>query len=305
VLEDGVLFRHAENEYFLTAAEPNLGYFSGLVGSLQVSIEDVSLAHGTLALQGPRSRAILEGLAPEVTSLPFFAMTPAKVAGHAVTISRTGFTGDLGYELMVPTESALPVLDAVLEAGVPHRLRPLGNDALGILRIEAGLPLIHVDFSSARLAYNAHEKFTPQELGLGWLLKSIDDDTRPFIGRRAIRRELAEGSSRWATVGVVIDRKAFHDLWTDAGLVPTYDETPAAWESMLYDDDGERAGYAPSLVYSPVLQRYIAMARVRPELAAVGTRVHVEQTVNHEYTSVPAMVTSLPFYNPERKTATP
>jgi aminomethyltransferase len=174
-----------------------------------------------------------------------------------------------------------------------------------MVRIEAGLPLIHVDFDSARLAYTKHEKFTPQELGLGWLLKSIDDDTRPFIGRQAIRRELAEGSSRWSTVGVVIDRRAYHDLWTDAGLVPAYDENPAAWESMLYDDDGERAGYAPSLMYSPVLQRYIAMARVRPELAEVGTRVHVEQTVNHEYTSVPAVVTRLPFYNPERKTATP
>ena len=108
VLEDGVLFRHADNEYLLTAAEPNLGYLSGLVGSLEVSITDVSDQYGTLAIQGPRSRAILETLAPEVSTLPFFAMTPAKVAGHPVTISRTGFTGDLGFELMVPAESALP-----------------------------------------------------------------------------------------------------------------------------------------------------------------------------------------------------
>ena len=305
VLEDGVLFRHGENDYLLTSAEPNLGYLCGLIGSLDVVIADVSDQYGTLVLQGPRSRAILESLAPEVTSLPFFAMTPAKVAGHAVTISRTGFTGDLGFELMVPVESALPVLDAVLAAGEPHGLRMLGNDALGMVRIEAGLPLIHVDFNSARLAYNAHEKFTPHDLGLGWLIKGIDDDSRPFIGRRAIRRELVEKTSRWATVGVMVDRQAYHDLFTKAGVVPLYDENPATWDTMLYDDSGAPAGYAPSLMYSPVLQRHIAMARVRPDLAALGTRVHVEQTVNHAYTSVPAVVTRLPFYNPERKTATP
>ncbi len=303
VLEDGVLFRHAPDEFMLTAAEPNLSHLRERARGKDVEIVDVSEEYAVLALQGPRARAILEPLAPEIAELRYFDFTPAKVAGHAVTISRTGFTGDLGYELMIPADDALAVLDAVVEAGEPHGLRPFGEEALNMARIEAGLPLIGVEFTSARYAYNDAERFTPTELGLGWLLRGIDDDSRPFIGRDAIRRELAEKTSRWATVGIVVDWLAFQELHTSHGLVPVMDEIPVPWETMLYDDAGERAGYATSLMYSPMLQRYLGIARVKPEHAAVGTVVHVEQTVNHEYLTVPAEVTTLPFFNPERKLA--
>ena len=119
-----------------------------------------------------------------------------------MTVSRTGFTGDLGYELRIPADDALPVLDAVMEAGEPHRMRPFGDQALNMLRIEAGLPLIGVEFTSSRYAFNDHDRFTPDELGFGWLLKGIDDETRPFVGRRAILAERANGTSRWKTVGL-------------------------------------------------------------------------------------------------------
>jgi len=303
VLEDGVLFRHSGDEFLLTAAEPNLSYLQDRALGKRVEIVDASEEYAVLALQGPRSRAILEPLAPEIAGLTYFGFTPAKVAGHPVTISRTGFTGDLGYELMIPAEDALAVLDAIIEAGEPHALRPFGEEALNMARIEAGLPLIGVEFSSARYAYNDSERFTPTELGLGWLLRGIDDDTRPFVGRNAIRRELAEGTSRWATVGVELDQRAYFELFDSHGLIPVMDESPVAWETMLYDDTGARAGYATSLMYSPMLQRYLGIARVRPELAAAGTTVHVEQTVNHEYLTVPGRVTTLPFFNPERKLA--
>jgi aminomethyltransferase len=303
VLEDGVLLRHSADEFLLSAAQPNAGYLRSLVGHLDVEIVDVSTEFASLAVQGPRSRTILAQLMPEVTSLGYFALAPAKVAGIPVVVSRTGFTGDLGFELWVPAESALTVLDAVIEVGEPYGLRPFGNDALNMARIEAGLPLLGVEFSSARFSYTEHERFTPQELGLGWLLRTIDDDSRPFIGRAALRREAAEGTSRWATVGLVIDWRAYYDLYAGEGLIPRYDELPAPWETMLYDDDGERAGYATSLMYSPVLQRYIAMARVRPELSGLGTVVHVEQSVNHRYVTVPAAVSPMPFFNPERKVA--
>jgi glycine cleavage system T protein (aminomethyltransferase) len=303
VLEDGVLFRHASDEFMLTAAEPNLSRLEDLALGKDVEIVEVSEDHAVLAVQGPRSRAILEPLAPEIADLRYFSFTPAKVAGKAVTISRTGFTGDLGYELMVPADDALAVLDAVIEAGEPHQLRPFGEEALNMARIEAGLPLIGVEFSSARYAYNDAERFTPTELGLGWLLRGIDDDSRPFVGRTAIRRELADKSSRWATVGIAFDQVAYFELFDSHGLIPVMDENPAAWETMLYDDSGERAGYATSLMYSPVMQRYLGIARVRPELADPGTTVHVEQTVNHEYLTVPAAITALPFFNPERKLA--
>ncbi len=303
VLEDGVLFRHSTDEVMLTTAHPNLGYLTALIGRLDVEVVDVSTDYASLAVQGPRSRTILSALAPEMTELPYFGLVSAKLAGVPVTVSRTGFTGDLGYELMLPAESALDVLDALVETGAPHGLKPFGNQALDIARIEAGLPLIGVDFDTARLAYTDHDRFTPRELGLGWLIRELDDDSRPFIGRAALRREAAEDSARWATVGLMLDWKAYEELYQGEGLLAPYDEIPLAWETMLYDAEGGRAGYATSMTYSPLLQRYVALARVRPELSALGTTVHVEQSVNHRYLTVPASVTALPFYAPERKTA--
>jgi aminomethyltransferase len=303
VLEDGVVFRHADNEFLLTSAEPNLGYLSDLVGRLEVSIEDATEEYGMLAVQGPRSKVILGKLAPEVEGLPYFGHTEAKIAGAPVTISRTGYTGDLGYEVRVGSDDALGVLDAVIEAGQGHGFRPFGEEALLMTRIEAGLVLINVEFSSSRLAWTDHDRITPKELGFGWMLKGIDADDRPFIGRNAIRRELAEGTSRWASVGILLDYADYERVYAEAGLIAPRDETPLDWESMLYDDDGERVGYATSLMYSPVLQRHIAMARVRPDLGAPGSRVNVELTINHEYVTVAAEVTRLPFFNPPRKTA--
>ena len=301
VLEDGVVFRHSSDEFLLTAAQPNAGYLTSLIGKLDVEVLDVSAQWASLAVQGPKSREILATLAPEVLDLSFFALTPAKVAGVPVTISRTGFTGDLGFELVIPAESALTVLDAIIAAGEPYRMAPFGNVALNMVRIEAGLPLYGAEFTSARYAYTDHDRFTPQELGLGWLIKNLDDDSRPFIGRRALQREAAEGSARWATVGIVVDWKAYHDIYEADGLVPPKDAEPVGWETMLYDDSGDRAGYATSYMYSSMMQGHIGMARVRPELAAAGSTVHVETSVNHRYVNIPARVTPLPFFKPERK----
>jgi aminomethyltransferase len=303
VLEDGVLFRHSATDFLLTAAEPNLGYLSDLIGRLEVTVEDVTDEFGMLAVQGPRSRAILGKVAAGVEGLAYFEHTDTKIGNAPVTISRTGYTGDLGYEVRVARDEALGVLDAVIDAGEGHGLRPFGEEALLMTRIEAGLVLINVEFSSSRLAYTDHDRITPKELGFGWMLKGIDDDDRAFIGRNAIRRELAEKTSRWATVGLVLDWADYDRVYNQAGLIPPKDETPLDYESMLYDDDGERIGYATSLMYSPMLQRHIAMARVRPDLAASGTRVNLELTINHHYETVLAEVTRLPFFNPPRKTA--
>ncbi len=303
LLEDGVLFRHAADEFLLTCAEPNLGYLRDLADGFDVTIADVSADYAVLAVQGPRAREILSQLSPDVAALRYFALAKTSIAGIPITVSRTGFTGDLGYELMIPAGEALKVLDAVIEAGTPYGMRPFGEEALLMCRIEAGLVLIGVDFTSARYAYNDSERLTPIELGLGWLLRNIDDDTRPFIGRDALRRELRDKTSRYRTVGLMLDWAAYDTLYRDAGLTPPKDETPLAWESMLYDDAGERIGYAPSMMYSPVLQRHIAIALVHPDHAEPGTVVHVEQTIQHEYTSCPATVTTLPLFNPARKTA--
>ncbi len=311
VLEDGVLFRHSATEFLLTCAEPNLGYFAGLIGRLDVQLEDATTDFGMLAVQGPRSRDILAQLAPEVTGLAFFDLVQTTIGAAAVTISRTGYTGDLGFEVFVRTDDAIGVLDAVLAAGVPYGLRPFGEQALLMARIEAGLVLINVEFSSSRFAFTDQQRVTPVELGFGWMLRGIEADDRPFIGRTAIRREITDRTSRWSTVGLLLDWADWNRLYTEAGLIPPKDETPLPYESMLYrtgagigaDGPGERIGYATSVMYSPILQRHIAIARVRPDLAAVGTRVHLELTIDHEYRTVAADVAKLPLFNPERKTA--
>jgi aminomethyltransferase len=307
-LEDGVVFRHSDDDWLLTAADPNLGYLESLVGRQRVAIEDVSDAYGMLAVQGPRSREILAKVAPEVEDLAFFGLTPAKIGAAPVTISRTGYTGDLGFEVLVEADDALVVLDKIIQAGEGNGLRPFGEDALMSLRIEAGLSLINVEFSSARFAFTDAERFTPKELGFGWMLgkggSALGED-RPFIGRRAIERELRDGTSRWATVGLWVDWQEYARLHTERGLVVPKDERPVPWESMLYagPDRDQRAGYATSLMYSPMLQRHIAIARVLPEYAAKGSTVHLELTVDHEYLSVPATTDRMPLFNPARKTS--
>src|SRR3954471_14890490 len=308
VLEDGVVFREADDDWLLTAADANLGYLESLRGRLRVEIEDVSENYGILAVQGPRSREILATLAPEGNELAFFGLTPAKIGGAPGTISRTGYTGDLGFEVFVEADDALGVLDKIIQAGEGNGFRPFGEDALNALRVEAGLSLINVEFSSARYAFTDAERFTAKELGFGWMLgkdgAALGED-RPFVGRRAIERELRENTSRWATVGLWVDWAEYAKLHTDRGLLVPKDENPVGWESMLYGgpDRDERVGYATSLMYSPVLQRHIAIARVHPDHSARGSVVHVELTVDHEYLSVPATTDRLPLFNPPRKTS--
>ncbi len=305
VMEDGVVFRHSETDFTLTAARPNLGWFSDLVGRLDVRLEDVSDDHGILAVQGPRSRTVLSSLMPEAESLGFFEHTQATLADASVRLSRTGYTGDLGFEITVEAEHALPVLDAVLRAGAGHGIRPFGEEALMMLRIEAGLPLVDVEWTSSRLAFTDHERVTPTELGLGWMLRDVREEGRPFVGRDEIRRELAAGTSRWRTVGVVVDWEDWDRLHREEGLLPAKDEHPLGYESLLYDAraGGTQVGYVTSFLYSPVLQRHIGLARVRPDLASPGTEVHLEVAVHHHNATVLARTARLPLFNPARKTA--
>ena len=303
VMEDGVVFRHSETDFLLTSARPALGWFADLGSRMRVELEDVSDEHGMLAVQGPRSRAVLAALIPEAEKLAFFDHAPAKAAGAAVTLSRTGYTGDLGYELTVGSDDAVAVLDAVLEAGEGHGMRPFGEEALMTLRIEAGLALVDVEWTNSRLAFADAQRVTPKELGLGWMLRGVRDGSRSFLGSEAIRRELLEGTSRWATTGIVVDWAEWDALHRDAGLLPPKSENTLPYASMLYDDQHHEIGYCTSFVYSPVLQRHIGLARVRPELAAADTSLRLEIALLHHNTTVGVRTTKLPFFNPERKTA--
>lgn len=303
VLEDGVIQRRGEDEYLLTSAEPNYAYFADRIGRLRVTMQEVSLDIGALAVQGPRARDLLCRLVPDVGQLPFFGITTGRIAGRPVTVSRTGYTGDLGYEIWVETPDALSMWDALWDAMDGHGVLPFGLAPLYMLRIEAGLLLLAVDFDSSRYAFNDAHRSTPIELGWSWMFKGLTDDERPFIGRHALVREIADKTSRWRMAGLMVDWEDYERVYTAAGLIPPKDHAPVHEDWMVYDDDRQRVGYATSFMYSPVLQRHIALARIRPDLARAGTRVHLEFTVDHRYQQVAAHVVRLPFFNPQRKTA--
>jgi aminomethyltransferase len=303
VMHDGVVFRHSSDEFLLTAARPALSWFEELGSGLRVELEDDTEGYGMLAVQGPRSRTVLSQLAPEAETLGYFDHAPVKIADSAVTLSRTGYTGDLGFELTVPEDKAVDVLDAVLDAGQPHSIRPFGEEALTTLRIEAGLALIDIEWHDARLAFSAADKVTPKELGFGWMLRGVRDGSRRFVGSEAIRRELNDGTSRWATTGIVVDWADWDRLYRDAGHFPPKSEHPLPYESMILDDDRTEVGFCTSFVYSPVLQKHIGIARVRPDLASEGTELRLELAVDHHNTTVRIRTTKMPFFDPERKKA--
>ena len=303
LVEDGVVLRHAPDEFLLTAAEPNLAYFADLVGRDDVRIDEFSHDYGVIAVQGPRSRDLLARLVPGVAAIPYFGLTAGTIGGRPVTVSRTGYSGDLGYEVWIESPDALRVWDALWDAFDGYGVLPFGLSALYMLRIEAGLLLLDVDFASSRFAWTDEDRSTPVELGLGWMFRELGADDRAFIGRHAIERELADGTSRWRMTGIVLDWRDYDRIYNTAGLIPPKDHTPVQEELFVYDDDIRQVGYATSFMYSPMLQRHIAMARVRPDLARLGSSVRLEVDVNHHYEYVKATTARLPLYNPARKTA--
>lgn len=303
VVEDGVILRHGPNEFVLTAAEPNLAYFADLIGRDDVRIEEVSHDYATMAVQGPRARDLVARLVPGAATIPYFGLTSGKIAGSPVTVSRTGYSGDLGFEIWIETPDALKVWDTVWDSVAGYGVLPFGLDALEMLRIEAGLLLLDVDFGSSRYAWTDEDRSTPFEIGLGWMLRDLASDDRAFIGRRALEREVAEGTSRWRFTGLILDWEDYDRIYNGAGLIPPKDHTPIVEELFVYDDEIRQVGYSTSFMYSPMLQRHIAMARVRPELAKPGSEVRLEVDVNHKYEYVKARTARMPLYNPARKTA--
>ena len=303
IVEDGVILRHGADEFVLTAAEPNLAWFRDRIGRQRVRIDEVSDEYGVLAFQGPKSREILAALVPGTERLPYFGLMPGRVAGRPVTVSRTGFTGDLGYEIWAGRDDALTIWDCLVEASAGRGVIPFGLVALYMLRIEAGLLLLDVDFASSRFAWTDEHRSTPFELGLGWMLKGIESDDRPFIGRRALLRERRDRTSRWAFTGLLVDWRDYNRIYDEAGLIPPKDHSAVQEEVFVYDPDGGQVGYATSSMYSPMLQRHVALARVRPDLARPGSEVRLEVSVNHRYEYVRAHTARNPLLNLPRKTA--
>ncbi len=299
VIDDGTVSRLGEAVFRLTSAEPALRWLHLNASRLDVRIEDVSESTAALALQGPNARAILQALTDtDLSALQYFRVAPATLKGVAVEISRTGYTGDLGYEIWVHAADALPLWDALIEAGSPYGIVPTGILALDMARIEAGLMLLDVDYVSAHKALIEGQKSSPYELNLGWAVKLGKEW---FNGREALAAEAARGPS-WQFVGIDVSWEALERLYEEVHLPP---RLPAmAWRvSVPLYSDGAQIGYATSGVWSPLLKKYIALAHVEAKYAAPGTRVAMEVTVEHRRKQAAATVVETPFFNPDRKRA--
>lgn len=299
VLDDGTVSRLATDVFRWTAAEPNLRWLRDQAGGLSVVIDDVSEQTAALSLQGPMSTAILRQVVHgDVASLGYFRVTSATIAGAKVDISRTGYTGDLGYEIWVDRKDALAVWDALMAYSGSHALRPAGMLALDVARVEAGLLLIDVDFFSSRKAMTPSQVYSPFELGLGRL---VDFNKGDFIGRTALAAEHAR-TPRRQIVGVALDWPAVEKLYEAVGLPPLTQATASRVAVPVFGG-GKQIGRMTSSTWSPILKKMIGLATVSASHTAAGSRVEVEHTVDVVRHRVPATVVPTPFFNPARKTA--
>ena len=297
VLDDGTVARLGETSFRMTAAEPNLRWLQDNALGLEAVVEDISEAMAALSLQGPASRAILERLG-EIPPIKYFRLAEVSLSGIPVTISRTGYTGDLGFEVWLPHHKAIPLWDALVAAGTDYGITPSGMLALDVARIEAGLMLIDVDYVPARKALLESQKSSPYELDLAWC---VDLKKENFVGRTALAAELASGP-QWQFVGIEVEWESLERLHADAGLAARV--PAAAWRTStpIYAG-GEQAGYATSGVWSPLLKKYIALAHLRASWAAPGTELEMEITVEHKRRRAAVRVGKKPFFDPQRKRA--
>jgi aminomethyltransferase len=300
VIDDGTITRLEENKYRWTAADPNLRWFRQNAQGMNVSIEDISEQTAALALQGPTSGRLLKSLGVDITNLKYFRMMRGEIAGVGVDVSRTGYTGDLGYEIWMPWDRALTVWDAVSTAGKKFDLHAAGMLALDVARIEAGLILIEVDYFSSKKALIAQHQYTPFEIGLG---KLVDLKKESFIGRAALEKEAARGPRR-VLMGLEMNWDELEALWDAIGMPPQVPVTASRVHVPVYKASAQ-VGKATSTTWSPTLKKMIALASLTRDCAAPGTMVQVETTVEAVRHTISARVVELPFFNPKRKTATP
>jgi aminomethyltransferase len=300
VIDDGTVMRFGKSEFFVTAADPSYSWFSRFVKKLDVNIEDITDDYCGLALQGPTSRDILKNMCnADLDQLKFFWTTDAIADEFEFKISRTGYTGDLGYELWIKNENALKLFDAIWEAGQVYNIRMAGIAALDMARIEAGLIMNGVDYHSALHALIPEQMSTPYELGLGW---AVNLDRAPFIGQKALKAEYKNGS-KWATVGIDINWPDLEALYKKHRLPPHTES--GAWRHSVpiyhRPNKSKQIGYATSGTWSPTLKKNIALATIETEYATPGTEVNFEVLVEHHRETVRATVNKPQFYNPKRK----
>ncbi len=300
VIDDGTVHRLDDDSYRWTAADPQLRWLSMNAAGLDVTFMDETETVAGLALQGPFSRDVLEAASEtSFADLRYFRRRTASIAGVAVDVSRTGYTGDLGYELWIPAGSATAVWDRLMEVGGAWAIRPAGMLALDVVRLEAGLILLEVDYTSARHAMNPEQNYSPAEIGLDRL---VNLDAADFVGRRALAEERRRGGPARRLVGLTLDWYGIEGLYDAHGIPPAISPTVDRSARPVFEG-GRQVGKVTSLGWSPILKQAIALASVPPRHEPVGSQLEVEWTVEGRRGRVPAVVTALPFLDLERRRA--
>ena len=301
VIDDGTVHRIEDDTFRITSADPSLRWFQDCALGMDVSVRDVSTELAALALQGPTSRDILGQVVTgaDVAGLPFFAVASGRVGPTPITISRTGYTGDLGYEIWLSPEHAEPLWDTLMDVGRGYGIAPAGLDALDVARIEAGLILKEVDYISTKTALIESRKSSPFEAGLGWTVQPRDG--RVFVGKKALAAE-AENPSKWAFVGLEVDWPRIEKLFGEVNLPPLVAGRASRDPVPVYAK-GPQVGFVTSATFSPILKKYIGLATIQREFAELGSSVECELTVEFVRHEVPARVVETPFFDPPRKRA--
>ena len=298
VIDDGTVTRRGENEFFWTAADPTYRWFLLNASGLDVQIDDVSEKIAGVALQGPRSRMILEAVTrQDWADVRYFGHRRTEIGGVDVSVTRTGYTGDLGYEVWTPQDQAVVVWDALWEAGGPHGIRPAGIRALDVSRVEAGLILIEAEYTSARHAVSSEQQYSPFEIGLG---KLVDFGKPAFVGRHALQLEQRRGGPARRLVGLDLDWSGIEGLYAGHDLPPGVSAMVQRDAVPVYKG-GKQVGRATSVGWGPTIKKMVGFGSLPPTLTAPGTRVSVEWSVEGERGKVGATVVDLPFLDLQRK----
>jgi aminomethyltransferase len=300
VIDDGTIARLAQDRFRITAAEPNLVWFQDCAYGMDVEITDVSTSLAVLALQGPNARKILQRVVQgiDLERLKYYRVAEGSAGEIPLTVSRTGYTGDLGYELWMAPEFAVPVWDKLMEQGEAYGIVPAGMLALDIARIEAGLIMIQIDYISARKALIESQKSSPFEIGLDW---AVDLAKKSFIGRKALLAEHQQGSF-WKFSGIEVNWNSLETLFGKVNLTPRVAGRASRLAVPLYSGD-RQIGQMTSHTFSPLLKKYIGLATIERKYAAEDARVSAEVTVEYTRQRSEARLVKTPFLNPPRKRA--
>ena len=302
VIDDGTVARLGADRFRMTAADPNLRWLLEHARGLNVAVEDVTEQVAALALQGPSSARLLAAVSDvPMRELKYFRAAAGAIAGVPVEVTRTGYTGDLGYEVWMPWAQALTVWDALVDAGRAHVLRPAGMLALDVARVEAGLLLTDVDFHSSRKASIESQMYSPYELGLGRLVNL--DKVSPFAGRAALAREHAAGHRR-EIVGLEVRWPEVEAIYQKVGLPPAVPAAASRVAVPVYRDKTQ-VGKATSTAWSPTLKKLIALATIDRPHFTPGSELQMEITVEATRYTAAATVVPTPFLKLDRRTATP